>query len=179
MKILIFGKGYLGVRVAQAWPDAILSDIRIDDKAAVLAELERVKPDAVLNTAGKTGSPNVDWCETHQTETARSNVIGALTLAEACQEKQVYLLHLGSGCVYYGTSPDPRGWREDDFPNPSAMYSRSKYAADLILTTLPNVGIARLRMPIDSIPGSRNLIDKLSTYKKLLTSKIALPSSMI
>ncbi len=168
MKILIFGKGYIGTRLAGAWPDAVLSDVRIDDLPAVRAELEAQQPDAVLNAAGKTGSPNVDWCESHQVETYRSNVIGALTLAEACQEKNIYLLHLASGCVYYGPSPDPRGWLEDDFANPTAFYSRTKYATDLVLSRLPNVGIARLRMPIDRLPGTRNLIDKLSRYPKVI-----------
>ncbi len=168
MKILIFGKGYIGSRAAETWSDAVLSDVRIDDKAAVQKELDLHKPDAVFNAAGKTGKPNVDWCETHQEETYHSNVTGALTLAEVCQEKKVYLLHLASGCVFYGASPDPAGWREDDFANPSAFYSRTKYAADLVLSKLPNVGIARLRMPIDDRPGSRNLIDKLANYTQVI-----------
>lgn len=169
MKILVFGsKGFIGEKILSTWPDAVGTAVRIDDKAAVLAELERVQPDAVVNAAGRTGRPNVDWCETHQAETHRGNVIGALTLAEACHEKNIYLLHLSSGCVFYGTSPDPRGWREEDFANPSSTYSRSKYAAELALTTYPNIGIARLRMPIDDTPGERNLIDKLATYTQVI-----------
>jgi dTDP-4-dehydrorhamnose reductase len=71
---------------------------------------------------------------------------------------------LGSGCIFYGASPAQGGWREDDFANPSSFYSRSKYAADLILSRLPNVAIVRLRMPIDTIPAPRNLITKLASY---------------
>ncbi|MDP3793739.1 MAG: sugar nucleotide-binding protein, partial [Candidatus Uhrbacteria bacterium] len=168
MAILIFGKGYLGSRLAAAWPGAILSDARIDDKAAVLRAIDEHHPEAVVNAAGKTGTPNVDWCETHQAETFRANTIGALTLAEACQERNVYFLHLGSGCIFYGPSPDPNGWRENDFANPEAYYSRTKYAADLLLSHLPNVGVARLRLPIDSVPSPKNLIDKLSSYKQVV-----------
>ncbi len=168
MKILIFGKGYLGSRMAEAWPDAVLSDVRIEDKAAVLRALDEYKPDSVVNAAGKTGKPNVDWCETHQVETYRSNVIGPLVLAEACAERGVHLIHLASGCIFYGPSPDPRGWREEDYANPEGFYSRSKYSADLILSRMPDVAIARLRMPIDSMPGPRNLIDKISAYPKVI-----------
>jgi glucose-1-phosphate thymidylyltransferase len=168
MKILIFGNGYLGNRLLQAWPEAVMSKVRIDDKMAVLKALDEHKPDVVVNCAGATGVPNVDWCESHQVETFRSNAIGPMVLAEACQEKNVYLLHLGSGCIFYGPSPDPAGWRETDFANPSAFYSRTKYAADLVLSKLPNVGIARLRMPIDSQPGPRNLINKLANYKQIV-----------
>ena len=168
MKILIFGKGYLGNRFAESWPDAVLSDVRIDDAASVVQELRAQRPDAVLNCAGKAGTPNVDWCETHQVETFNSNVIAALTLAEACQQEKIYLLHLGTGCVYYGASQDPKGWRENDFANPVAFYTRTKYAADLVLSRLPNVAIARLRMPIDCIPSPKNLIDKLAKYKSVI-----------
>ncbi len=168
MRIVIFGKGYIGKRLAAAWQDAILVGTRIDDKQALLATIDEHRPDAIVNAAGRTGTPNVDWCETHQLETARDNTVGAITLAEACQERGVYLLHLGSGCVFYGPSPDPRGWTEDDYPNPSGMYSRTKYAADLILSRLPNVAIARLRMPIDAEPAPRNLITKLAAYKQVI-----------
>lgn len=168
MNILIFGNGYLANRIKLAWPDTIVSDVRIDDRTAVGRALDEIRPDAVVNTAGKTGKPNVDWCETHQEETYRSNVVGALTLAEECRAHHIYLLHLGSGCIFYGPSPDPKGWTEDDFANPSAFYSRTKYAADLILSKLSGVGIARLRMPIDHLPSSRNLIDKLSKYSQII-----------
>ena len=169
MKILIIGKGYLGSRMAEAWKDdAILTDVFITDKNSVFKLIDEHKPDAIVNAAGMTGTPNVDWCETHQAETFESNAVLPMILAEACQERGVYLLHLGSGCIFYGPSPDPAGWRESDFANPSAFYSRTKYAADLILSRLPNMGIARLRMPIDSRPAPRNLINKLAAYKQVV-----------
>jgi 3,5-epimerase/4-reductase len=167
-RILIFGPGFIGTKLSEALPDAVLSTARIDDVEQVNEALEEHTPEAVINCAGKTGSPNVDWCESHKTETFRSNTIGPLVLAEACQLAGTYLLHIGSGCIFYGPSPDPKGWKEDDFGNPSATYSRSKYAADLALSMYPNVGIARLRMPIDSVPGPRNLITKLANYPKII-----------
>lgn len=167
-RILIFGPGFIGTKLSEVLPNAVLSTARIDDVEQVNEALDEHTPEAVINCAGKTGSPNVDWCESHKTETFRSNVIGPLVLAEACQLAGTYLLHIGSGCIFYGPSPDPKGWKEDDFGNPSATYSRSKYAADLALSMYPNVGIARLRMPIDSAPGPRNLITKLANYPKII-----------
>jgi dTDP-4-dehydrorhamnose reductase len=168
MTTLIFGRGFLGTRLARELPGSHLSSVDITDAAAVAKELVERKPDAVINAAGKTGRPNVDWCESHPIETFRGNVTGPLVLAEACATAGVYLLHLASGCIFYGDSPTPGGWREDDFANPIAFYSRTKYAADLVLSRLPNVGVARLRMPIDSEPGARNLITKLAAYKQVV-----------
>lgn len=168
MKVLIFGKGYIGEKISRAWPEAVTSVVDITDREAVRSEIAKYKPEAVLNCAGKTGKPNVDGCETDKIPTFRSNAIGPLILAEVCAEHGVHLTHLASGCVFYGASPDPKGWREDDFANPSAFYSRTKYAADIVLSQMPNVAIARLRMPIDGEPGGRNLITKLAAYPKII-----------
>ena len=70
--------------------------------------------------------------------------------------------------IFYGASPDPNGWTEMDFGNPLAVYTRSKYAADLTLSTLPNIGIARIRMPIDFKSHPANLIDKLASFEKVV-----------
>lgn len=168
MQILIIGNGFIGKRCAAAWPDAVLSDKFINSVKDAEELLEAHKPDAVLNAAGIVGKPNVDWCETHQLETITANTILPIIIAEACQKKGIYLLHIGTGCVFYGQSPDPKGWKEDDHANPSAVYTRSKYAADLALSTLPNLGIARIRMPIDYIPAPANLIDKLCSFKRVI-----------
>jgi dTDP-4-dehydrorhamnose reductase len=168
MAIVVFGAGFLGKRFSEAIPGAVLSTADIADRTAVARELQALDARAVINCAGKTGRPNVDWCDTHPLETQRSNVIGPITLAEACSERGAYLLHVGSGCIFYGPSPSSGGWREDDFANPSSFYSRSKYAADLVLSKLPNVAIARLRMPIDGTPGPRNLVTKLAGYREVI-----------
>jgi 3,5-epimerase/4-reductase len=170
MKIVVIGNGYVGTRCAEAWNDAVLISERINSKEDVLAILEREQPDAVLNAAGVRGKPNVDWCEDHQLETIVGNTKLPIMIAEACQEKNVYLLHIGSGCIFYGDSPHAdKKWREYDMGNPTEVtYSRTKWAADLVLSTLPNVGIGRIRMPIDYIPSKQNMIDKLATFPKVI-----------
>ncbi len=170
MKILIIGGGYIGHRCHNAWSDSVLSTNKINSKEDVLKLIDEYKPDAILNAAGVRGKPNVDWCETHQLETILGNTKLPITIAEACQEKNVYLLHIGSGCIFYGDSPHPdKKWRESDMGNPTEVtYSRTKWATDLVLSTLPNVGIGRIRMPIDYIPSANNMIDKLATYPKVI-----------
>jgi dTDP-4-dehydrorhamnose reductase len=168
MKILILGNGYIGNRCAKAWPEAELCNKRINNVDDMLNILDEYKPDVVFNTIGVKGQPNVDWCETHQMETMWGNTVIPIMIAKACSEKDTYLLHIGSGCVFYGESPDPKGWTENDFANPQATYSKSKYAADLALSEFANVGIARIRMPLDNIPSPSNIIDKLVKYEKII-----------
>ncbi len=168
MKILIIGKGWLGSRCHEEWSDSVISDTIINSKEDVLALLKTHQPDAVLNAAGVVGKPNVDWCETHQLETIRGNTVLPIIIAEACKEMSVYLLHMGTGCIFYGDAPHGGPWKEDDAANPVAVYSRAKYAADLVLSTLENVGIARIRMPIDDRAHRANMIDKLVSYSRVV-----------
>ena len=168
MKILIMGNGYLGNRCLENWDNAIMANEKIGSIEDALGLLEKHQPDVVLNAAGVVGKPNVDWCETHQLETAQGNTILPILIAQACQQKGIYLLHMGTGCIFYGDSPSPGGWKEDDHANPSAVYTRYKYAADLVLSRLSNVGIARIRMPLDCQPQPANLINKLVSFKKVI-----------
>jgi len=167
-KILIIGNGWLGSRCAENWPDAVISDKIIQTEEDVLSLIDEHHPDAVLNAAGVVGKPNVDWCETHQLETIAGNTVLPITIAQACAKCQVYLLHIGTGCIFYGVSPHGEPWKENDYANPVAVYTRAKYAADLVLATLPNVGVARIRMPIDERPAPANLIDKLARLQKVV-----------
>jgi dTDP-4-dehydrorhamnose reductase len=169
MKTLIIGGGWIGKICSEAWSDSELCTRKIKSVEGALDVIDSYQPDVVLNAAGVTGKPNVDWCETHVAETVEGNVLLPYFLAEACKRKNVYMLHIGSGCVFYGESLHSDGqWKPDDFANPQAVYSRAKYAADLILENYDNVGIARIRMPIDSIPGPRNIIDKLVAYEQVI-----------
>jgi len=171
MKILIIGKGYVANRCQDAWGDeVVIAQKHVNNKEDVLELINDQQPDVVFNAAGVTGKPNVDWCEDHQLETMVGNTKLPIIIAEACQEREIYLLHIGSGCIFYGDSPHPdKKWRESDMGNPTEVtYSRTKWAADLVLSTLPNVGIARIRMPIDWLPNERNLINKLASYPKVI-----------
>jgi 3,5-epimerase/4-reductase len=176
MKILIFGsRGYIGQRFLTAMPDAVVTDSDITDATAVAHVLDTHKPDCVINTAGKTGRPNIDWCEEHKEETVSANVTGPLILLSECQKRGIYFVHLGSGCVYQGTSHPSRegikgrGYTEDDPPNFfGSFYSKTKAWADSILKEFPNTLILRLRMPFDNVPSERNLIAKLKKYNRVL-----------
>lgn len=168
MTILIFGRGWLGSKINAYFDGSVLSPVDITDYLAVRAELERVKPDAVINAAGKTGRPNIDWCEEHKLETLSSNVTGPQVLLRATHEFGVHFTHLSSGCIYEGDGGGA-GWREVDPPNFfGSFYSRTKIMAETALREFP-VLIARIRMPFDDKPSERNLINKLLKYDQVIS----------
>lgn len=152
------------------------------------------RPQVLINCIGKTGRPNVDWCEKHQSATAESNIIVPLLLADLCEKFDIHLINIGSGCIYFGQSPHAinllkpdldgefvddlnvrsnpiwidTGWKETDFANPRSFYSRTKYSTDLILGQMAHVTTLRIRMPISDRNVPRNLINKLKGYKQVI-----------
>ena len=169
MKMLIFGKGYVAHKFLDYFgDDALISDVRIEDYSKVKAELESKKPDVVVNCAGKTGRPNVDWCEDNKMATISSNVVAPIILARVCEELETYMVHIGSGCVYEGYN-DGKGFHEDDEPNfEGSFYSKTKKWSEELLKEFPILQL-RLRMPLDGIPGPRNFITKITKYAKVIS----------
>lgn len=168
MKVFLLGStGYIGKAILGVYPDAITERVDITDRSAVADALDRIKPDVVINAAGKTGRPNVDWCEDHKLETLQANVIGPLNLLQECGARNIYWVHMSSGCIYSGDNGG-RGFTEDDPPNFwGSFYARTKAWSDQILREFPVLQL-RLRMPFDGTDEPRNLIQKLLKYRKVL-----------
>ena len=165
---MIIGNGWIGNRLLEKYPDMRMSIEIFETPKQLAAMLDREEPDAVINCAGITGKPNVDWCETHQIETAVGNTQFPIMLAQGCAERGIHLTHLGSGCIFYGPPPQPQGWLENDYANPVAYYSKTKYAADLVLGGMDNVAVVRLKLPLDEFPSPKNTITKLAKYPKVV-----------
>lgn len=189
MQVVIFGaKGFMGQHFLKLFPDALTPNVDIATRHEVALILDE-HPDIVINCAGKTGIPNVDWCEDHKMETLSSNVTGPLVLAEECARRRIYFVQLSTGCIYEGDNHG-KGYCESDPPNFSgSFYSFTKGCCDQLLQEMfdKNVILSesaksgrvevlqlRLRMPFDGTPHPRNLITKLSAYPKIN----ALPNSL-
>ncbi len=169
MKYLIFGGGYIGSLFKKSLGDhSVMSTLRVQSLETLEQELAQHKPDMVINCIGKTGRPNIDWCETHTLETLTSNVTVPLLLLYACQKLNISFTHVGSGCIYQGDNHG-RGFQEDDAPNfYGSFYSRTKIWSEAILKEFPVLQL-RIRMPIDSVPNERNLITKITRYRKIIS----------
>jgi dTDP-4-dehydrorhamnose reductase len=164
---LIFGAGWLGTQWAERL-GAALTTTDIADADAVRACLEAEEPAQVINAAGATGSPNVDALESQPARTYRSNVVGPLVLAAACRERDLPLTHLGSGCIYSGDNAGA-GFAEEDTPNFSgSLYARTKAICERALRDFDVLQL-RIRLPIASRPGSRNLLTKLLAFERVIS----------
>lgn len=166
MKILVLGqKSFIGSHL----PYPTLEERICPNRRVVNVEiLDRHKPDVIVNCIGRTGSPNIDWCEQNKVETSITNTALPIMLAELCEEKNIKLIHIGSGCVFYGAAPNGIGWTENDTANPKSFYSKTKLAADLTINGIGNTCILRIRMPISGDKNPRNLLSKITKYRKVV-----------
>ena len=171
-KYLILGNGFMGKKFNAFLEDSIISEAFITNKESVETEIKKYDPEVVINCIGQTGRPNIDWCETHKEETFEANVLVPFYIAQASKELNKKMVHIGSGCIYEGDK-DGKGFTEEDEPNfKGSFYSRTKSLSEKILKEFNeevNILQIRIRMPIDSQPSQRNLLDKLLKYNKMIS----------
>jgi len=177
-KFLVIGsKGWIGGMLAEMLKEqgknVTKSTVRIEDRAALAAELEKVKPTHVLNCAGVTGRPNVDWCEDNKQATVRSNVIGTLNLIDLCYLNNIHITNFATGCIYkYDQAHPPRsgkGFTEEDLANfDGSYYSKTKAQVETIIREYPNVLNLRLRMPVSDELHPRNFVTKITKYERVV-----------
>ncbi len=180
---LLFGKnGWIGGQLITLLTEQkkvfYLADSRTENRESVLAEIEKYNPTHVLNAAGVTGRPNVDWCEDHKAETIRTNVIGCLNIADICAMKGIHHLLYATGCIFEYDDDHIIGGKsftEDDVPNfHGSYYSHTKAMVEDMLKVFPTTCTLRVRMPISDDLSPRNFVTKIVKYDKVVN----IPNSM-
>jgi nucleoside-diphosphate-sugar epimerase len=185
MSFLVFGgeKGWIGQKIVamlkEAGHEVHVAKSRLEDRNHIEQELDQIKPKYIMNCAGVTGRPNVDWCEDHKIETIRSNVIGTLTLCDVAYLRGIHVTNFATGCIYEyddkHTMANNVGFVEEDTHNFTAsFYSNTKATVEKLLQHYPNVLTLRLRMPISEDLNPRSFITKITKYEKVVN----IPNSM-
>ena len=176
--ILVFGgkTGWIGQEMVKSIHSlghhAVCATSRLEHPQDILNEIDRVKPDAIVNCAGIIGKPNVDWCETHKIETIRVNVLGTLNLIDAAHSRDIHITNVSTGCIYeYDATHQERsgiGFTENDPPNfNGSFYSRTKILMEALALEYPNVLNLRIKMPISG-DLKRGFVAKIVGYKKVI-----------
>lgn len=189
MKVLFYGgTGWIGGQVVElmendGW-EVIKSTSRLENYVDLVNDINTVNPSHVVNCAGLTGRPNVDWCEDHKQEVMEVNVIGTSVLADLCYRKNIHYTYLATGCIFEYDSehlqPESstvgcKGFLEEDKPNfDGSFYSFGKIMTENIAKTFPTSLILRIRMPISDDLHPRSFITKITKYQKVVN----IPNSM-
>jgi dTDP-4-dehydrorhamnose reductase len=128
MKILIAGsKGMLAADLIKEFEGTCeiigrdIHDFDICDKDLVIDEINKEKPDCVINCAAYT---HVDNCETDKDLAFSVNGEGVKNLALGCKEAGSLLCHVSTDFVFDGKKGLP--YVETDMVNPLSVYGMSK-----------------------------------------------------
>jgi len=176
---LIFGgkTGWIGQKLVTLLEESdytvYCAEARLENREELEKEISALKPDYIINAAGMTGRPNIDWCEDNKQTTVRVNVLGALNLVDAAFLHNIPVTNFGTGCIYYYDKFHPMGsgigFKEEDEPNfAKSFYSSTKIILERLIMNYPNVLNLRLRMPISPDLHPRNFITKILNYKKVV-----------
>lgn len=180
---LLFGRnGWIGGKLIELLTAQgktfYLSDTRTQMRETVIAEIEKYKPTHILNAAGVTGRPNVDWCEDHRQETIQSNVLGVMTIADLCEQHKIHHLLYATGCIFEYDAEHViggKGFTEEDKANfHASFYSHTKAMVEELLREYKYTCTLRVRMPISDDLSPRNFLTKIIKYEKVVN----VPNSM-
>jgi dTDP-4-dehydrorhamnose reductase len=135
MKILITGnKGQLGNDCAQVLNGAHeimatdLEELDITHLPEVEGTVEEFRPDWIVNCAAYT---HVDGCETQKKIAWKVNVEGPKNLALCVEKYGGELIHISTDYVFSGKKSIPEPYVEDDEPDPSSYYGKTKLEGEL------------------------------------------------
>lgn len=188
---LLYGsRGWIGGQLFQLLKDmhetVVEGQARADDYQTTFEEIEKIMPDRVLCTIGRTSGPgcsNIDYLEKpgKLVENLRDNLHGPINLATICQQLNIHLTYLGTGCIYEYNEEHPmdnyltHGFTEEDKPNfIGSQYSMVKGVTDRLIRQFKTTLNARIRMPISAEMHPRNFVTKITHYQKV----ISIPNSM-
>jgi dTDP-4-dehydrorhamnose reductase len=171
-RILLFGNGQVGNFYFNYFNDKQISckiaEIDICDSPQVKRSISRFRPTVVINTAAKT---NLEWCFQNKLKAFEVNVLGADNIAQACDKRGIYFVHLSSGCIM--ESKDENDAKtEEDKPFPISYYSWTKVWSENLISFNKSKNfkylILRPRQPVSSEISYKNMLLKLLTFTKFI-----------
>jgi len=177
-KILLFGStGWIGGKLKKIFEKngfvVVPSSSRLDQYVPLIQEIEKTDANIIVNAAGITGRPNIDWCEDNKIKTLEINTVGTSVLVSTCYRMNKYYVYIGTGCIYeYDGIHDSVGFTEEDPPNfQKSWYSHTKVMIENITKSYPDTLTLRVRMPISDDLHPRSFITKIKSYKKVINVK--------
>jgi dTDP-4-dehydrorhamnose reductase len=177
-KVLLIGRGQIGSALERGLSRVSMDLWPGDLDELSQADLLRLAPDVVINSAGKT---NLAWCEENAAEALRCNLEAPVRLFDRILAMRTppRFLQLSSGCVWDGPyDPDGKPFTPSSAPSPAALYSWTKAACDAMLLArdAERVAILRPRQVYSADLNDRNMLVKLLRYPGLIDTPNSISS---
>lgn len=136
---------------------ATRAEADVTDRFRLESEVERLRPDVVINCAAYT---DVDGCEIDPDRARRVNAEGAENAARAAAAAGCPIVHLSTDFVFDGRKSTP--YTEDDRPVPLSEYGRTKLEGERrVAEVAPHHLIVRTSWLYG--PGRGNFVEAIRT----------------
>ena len=129
------------------------ADADITNAEALLAVLERVRPELVVHPAG---IPDLDICEADPARGFLVNYEGTRNVVEAARRVGAGIAYISTDAVFDGKKLAP--YLETDEPRPLTVYGKTKLQAEQAVKTWAKHWI--FRVPVLFGPGKTNFVEK-------------------
>jgi len=161
MKLLVAGAaGQLGSTFAATPGHEVVgltrADVDVTDHAALLAAVERVHPDVLINC---TAYNNVDGAEDDVATALAVNALSVRSLAAAAARVGASFVHYSTDFVFDGEASTP--YREDDRTRPVSVYGCSKLLGEWFARDAPRWYVLRVESLFGG-PQARSSVDKIT-----------------
>ena len=181
MKLLVVGAaGQLGSTFAGATGHEVVAltraDVDVTDHDAVLAAVERIQPDVLLNC---TAYNNVDGAEDDASTALAVNALAVRSMAAAASRTGATFVHYSTDFVFDGEASSP--YTEDDRTRPVSVYGCSKLLGEWFAHDAPRWYVLR----VESLFGgqhARSSVDKIASALRdgrstpVFTDRVVTPS---
>lgn len=192
MLILILGhNGWIGSQFCSYMISNKISflttDIRADDYTKLFEFIKNNNVTHVLSLIGRTHGhidgkyiPTIDYLEYpgKLKENINDNLYAPIVLSKICQDLNIHLTYLGTGCIFkydeiHQFETSDNGFTEESQPNFfGSSYSIVKGFTDKLMHLFEKNSLnLRIRMPISSQVNQRNFITKIAKYEKVCSIK--------
>jgi 3,5-epimerase/4-reductase len=173
---VIFGSnGYLGNHIMNILKtqgkNVITLNERLSDISIIKDKLILYKPKYVINAAGLTGVPNIDWCDSNKEQTIETNITYQLTLCHVCKELNIHLTIFGSGGIFNTAGIKTDNENGDFFDK---FYSEARIYLENIVKHYSNVLYLRINYPISSCENPKNLLVKLTKFTTIANINLSM-----
>jgi len=109
--------------------DSRTLDVR--DARLVMDTVGQIKPNLVIHLAAET---DLDRCEQEADHAYRTNVIGTMNVALACQQHGADLAYVSTAGIFDGLKAEP--YTEFDEPSPLNVYAKTKLEGEKVVQSL-------------------------------------------
>jgi len=136
------------------------SNERIKNLSKIREQIIKSGANYIIFAGGISGKPTIDWCETHEEETYKTNYLGVLNLLELTKSLGLHTTIFGSAQVFQGTKAVYT--EEDSADLTTKVYPKWRTRLEQVLPLYTRVLYLRIIYPVSLDENPKCFLNKMA-----------------